>query len=109
MRYHDLYRCVGKVAVGYTNSDTKVLEALIQENLLMDTVNYRGERIVYFAYERMGDYLLANYILDSFRPNKLEKEELIQKLQADYSINKYFASESDTSFNIGLLQAFSVI
>src|SRR5699024_1731486 len=54
MRYHDLYRCVRKVAVGYTNSDTKVLEALIQENLLMDTVNYRGERIVYFAYERMG-------------------------------------------------------
>lgn len=109
MKYHDLYRAVRRVAESYTKSDTKVLEALIQENLLMDTINYRGERIVYFAYERMGDYLLADYILDSFRGKELEREELIQELKADYYISKYFSTESDISFNVGLLQAFSII
>src|SRR5699024_6043046 len=109
MSYTNLYRDVRKVAADYTNSDTKVLEALIQENILMDTVNYKGERIVYFAYERMGDYLLANYILEPFRTKELKKEELIKNIKEDYNINKYFASESNMSFNVGLLQAFSVI
>ncbi|AYV69166.1 NTPase [Niallia circulans] len=109
MDYMNVYRRVRKVATDYTSFDTKVLEALIQENILMDTVNYRGERIVYFAYERMGDYLLANYLLERFRTKGLSSEELPKNIREDYNINKYFNTESNISFNVGLLQALSVI
>src|SRR5699024_9157810 len=77
MDYADVYKAVRKVAEEYTKCDTKVLEALIQENILMDTFNYENKRIVYFAYERMGDYLLANYLLERYKSAELEKEELI--------------------------------
>src|SRR5699024_113295 len=40
MDYADVYKAVRKVAEEYTKCDTKVLEALIQENILMDTFNY---------------------------------------------------------------------
>lgn len=109
MDYMDVYKVVRKVAADYTRFETKVLEALIQENILMDTVNYSGERIVYFAYERMGDYLLANYLLEQFKTKDLNREELLKSIREDHNINKYFNSESEISFNIGLLQAISVV
>src|SRR5690625_2287464 len=74
----------------------------------MYTFNYENKRIVYFAYERMCDYLVSNYLLERYKSAELEKEELIVAIKEDENINKYFKSASDLSFNIGLLQALFV-
>jgi len=108
MDYADVYKTVRKVAEEYTRYHTKVLEALIQENILMDTINYENKKVVYFAYERMGDYLLANYLLEPYKNNDFTKEELIKVIREDRNINKYFKTTSDLSFNTGLLEALFV-
>ncbi len=109
MDYMDVYRAIRQVAADFTRFETKVLEALIQENILMDSVDYKGERIVYFAYERMGDYLLANYLLERYKTKDRTREELIKSISTDKNIKKYFNTEADVSFNVGLLEALMVV
>lgn len=106
MKYSDVYKVIRNAAVNYTKQENKVLEALIYENILIDTVNYRKERVVYFAYERMGDYLLAEYLL---KPYKVDRENSLKDIRQNENFNKYFSTESDMSFNMGLIEALSVI
>ncbi|RIL68767.1 ATP-binding protein, partial [Staphylococcus devriesei] len=57
LKYKDAYKNINDVAKEYVQRPEKFLEALIDENILTKSKNYNEEMIVYFSYERMGDYL----------------------------------------------------
>ena len=91
-----------------------LLTDLIEEGLFIKSLtsyykdekgNYVREKveIIYFAYERLGDYLIANYELDSFN----NEEELKIAFLPEGRLGKYIADY----YNIdrGILEAFSVV
>lgn len=92
----------------------KLLIDLIEEGLLIKSVtkyyqdedgNYVDENIeiIYFAYERLGDYLIANYELESFA----DIEELKLAFSENGKFGKYM--EGHHYDNDGILEAFSVL
>lgn len=51
---------------------------LIDENILIKNIGYKGEMIIYFLYECMGDYFLLEYFLEKYR--NVDKRDLVIKL-----------------------------
>ncbi len=68
-------------------SQIDFLEALIDENILIKNTGYKGEMIIYFSYERMGDYFLSEYLLEKYR--NVDKRDLVTKLQSDEKVTRY--------------------
>ena len=91
-----------------------LLADLIEEGLFIKSLtsyykdekgNYVREKveIMYFAYERLGDYLIANYELDSFN----NEEELKLAFLPEGRLGKYIADYYNS--DRGILEAFSVV
>ena len=91
-----------------------LLADLIEEGLFIKSLtsyykdekgNYAREKveIIYFAYERLGDYLIANYELDSFN----NEEELKLAFLPEGRLGKYIADYYNS--DRGILEAFSVV
>lgn len=110
LRYKEAYRIINGVAKEYVQRSGKFLEALIDENILSKSKNFNDETIIYFSYERMGDYFLSDYLLSNYNQfsTREEKTELIEKIKKDKKISKYFRAESNLSFNQGLIEELSI-
>ncbi|HCY0227677.1 TPA: ATP-binding protein, partial [Staphylococcus aureus] len=89
------------IAKEYVQKSNRFLEALIDENILIKNTGYKGEMIIYFSYERMGDYFLSEYLLEKYR--NVDKRDLVTKLQSDEKVTRYFQKEDDLSYNRGLI------
>ncbi|MET1374787.1 hypothetical protein ABUR95_15600, partial [Staphylococcus aureus] len=80
------------------------------ENIFSKNLNYNNEMIIYFSYERMGDYFLSDYLLRDYNTNSISnnKADLIGKIKSDEKIYRYFKTESNLSFNQGLVEELSI-
>lgn len=81
LNYEESYTVVNNIAKEYVQKSNRFLEALIDENILIKNTGYKGEMIIYFSYERMGDYFLSEYLLEKYR--NVDKRDLVTKLQSD--------------------------
>jgi hypothetical protein len=113
LKYKDTYALVNNIAGQYVQRSNKFLEALIDENILSKNMNYNNEMIIYFSYERMGDYLLSEYLFRNHNNSlnsstKEDKTTLIEKIKSDKKIFRYFKNESNLSFNQGLIEELSI-
>jgi len=110
LKYMDVYNVTYRAAMQFVQRPEKFLESLIDENILSKINDFNGDTIVYFSYERMGDYYLSDFLLDSFVhfSDEDEKYNLIQKIKVDKNINKYFQYESSISINQGLIEELSI-
>ena len=93
---------------------SNLLVDLVEEGLFIKSISqyYKDENgkyakdnteIIYFAYERLGDYLIAGYELDIFT----DKENLKLAFLEDGKFGKY--PDQHYYSNGGILEAFSVI
>ncbi|MDP9954792.1 hypothetical protein J2X97_000429 [Epilithonimonas hungarica] len=88
-----------------------ILRELINENILNENAIYNtitekyDKEIVYFSYERLGDYLIAKTLL-SEDIKIIEKEK---RITSDCKINEYIKSENAININQSLIEAFSII
>lgn len=101
LNYEESYTVVNNIAKEYVQKSNRFLEALIDENILIKNTGYKGEMIIYFSYERMGDYFLSEYLLEKYR--NVDKRDLVTKLQSDEKVTRYFQKEDDLSYNRGLI------
>lgn len=104
LTYEEAYRVVNNIAKDYVQKSGKFLEALIDENILSKNNDYNENMIVYFSYERMGDYFLSEYLLEGYSKFDIkDKENLIDLLSTNERLTRYFKTETDLSFNPGLM------
>lgn len=110
IKYVDAYSVVNDIASKHVQRSSKFLAALIDENIISKNIDYDGDTIIYFTYERMGDHLLSNYLLKDYNNDllKMEKDTLIEKIKSDEKISRYFKTESDLSFNQGLIEELTI-
>lgn len=101
LNYEESYTVVNNIAKEYVQKSNRFLEALIDENILIKNTGYKGEMIIYFSYERMGDYFLSEHLLEKYR--NVDKRDLVTKLQSDEKVTRYFQKEDDLSYNRGLI------
>ncbi len=101
LNYEESYTVVNNIAKEYVQKSNRFLEALIDENILIKNTGYKGEMIIYFSYEHMGDYFLSEYLLEKYR--NVDKRDLVTKLQSDEKVTRYFRKEDDLSYNRGLI------
>lgn len=71
-----------------------ISEGLFAKNIFKDT------EYIYFAYEKLGDYLLANYFIEKLDENNL-KNSFINNISPYINSNLYHHK--------GLIEAFSVL
>ncbi|MEB6320884.1 SMEK domain-containing protein [Staphylococcus xylosus] len=104
LTYEEAYRVVNNISKNYVQKSGKFLEVLIDENILSKNNDYNENMIVYFSYERMGDYFLAEYLLEGYCKFDIkDKEKLMDLLSTNEKLTRYFNTESDLSFNAGLM------
>lgn len=110
LKYKDAYRVVNDMVKTDVQRSGKFLEALIDENIFSKNLNYNNEMIIYFSYERMGDYFLSDYLLRDYNTSSISnnKADLIGKIKSDEKIYRYFKTESNLSFNQGLVEELSI-
>ncbi|WP_058306330.1 SMEK domain-containing protein [Gracilibacillus massiliensis] len=110
LKYSDTYSIVNSIVRQYVQKPGKFLEALIDENILSKNRNYDDETIIYFSYERMGDYFLSDYLLRDYKNCSIKenKASLIDKIKSDEKISRYFKTESNLSYNQGLIEELSI-
>lgn len=110
IKYADAYSVVNDITSKHVQKSSKFLAALIDENIISKNKNYDNDLIIYFSYERMGDYLLSNYLLKDYNNYlfKDDKNNLIENIKSDEKISRYFKTESDLSFNEGLIEELSI-
>ena len=61
--YEEAVSAAKKGAKSYVIRPAEMVRALVEENVL-STIETRGETLVQFVYERIGDYLVAERLLD---------------------------------------------
>lgn len=105
MNYFDVYKVVNQIASSYTLNSNLFLKGLIDEGILIVDVNYRDEKVTYFTYERMADYLLADYIYKKCFTNC----EDWKKIGNNDKFEKYFGSVDKLNQNKGILDSLATI
>lgn len=93
------------------SNSRNILKELISENIFHENVMYNtktekyDKEVIYFSYERLGDYLIAKALLNEdieiIKSNKL--------ITADCKIYKYIKDENSIIRHKGLIEAFSII
>lgn len=93
------------------SNSRNILKELISENIFHENVMYNpktekyDKEIIYFSYERLGDYLIAKALLSEdiqiINSNKL--------ITSDCKIYKYIKDENSIILYRGLVEAFSII
>lgn len=109
LKYSEAFKIVNEISNKYIQRSGKFLEALLDENILSKIENYNGDLIIYFSYERMGDYYLTDYLLEGYDYDVTEedKSSLIKQMKTDQKLNRYFENPSTISFNQGLIEELS--
>ena len=79
--------------------DVDFLDDLISEGLFAKNI-FADTEYIYFAYEKLGDYLLANYFIEKLDENNL-KNSFINNISPYINSNLYHHK--------GLVEAFSVL
>ncbi|MGV0830246.1 AVAST type 2 anti-phage system protein Avs2 [Empedobacter brevis] len=93
-----------------TNS-RNILRELINENILNENAIYNpitgkyDKEIVYFSYERLGDYLIAKTLINEDL-DIIEKEKVIN---SNCKIYEYLKDKNTIIRNQSLVEAFSII
>lgn len=93
------------------SNSRNVLRELINENVLNENVTYNvltekyDKEIIYFSYERLGDYLIAKSLLQ-YDIEIIKKEK---KITSDCKIYQYVKDENCLIRNKGLIDAFSIL
>ena len=93
----------------HVNESRKILSELINESILNENAYYNIEtkkfdsEIIYFSYERFGDHLIINSILEN-------EKDLIkdQKITVGSLLYKYIKDENSIMQNQGLIEALSI-
>jgi hypothetical protein len=88
-----------------------ILRELISENIFHENIMYNpktekyDKEIIYFSYERLGDYLIAKALINEdihiIKNNKL--------ITSDCKIYEYVKNENSIMRYKGLIEAFSII
>ncbi|MDT3408421.1 UNVERIFIED_CONTAM: hypothetical protein QE387_002738 [Pseudacidovorax intermedius] len=93
------------------SNSRNILIELINENILNENAIYNpktekyDKEIVYFSYERLGDYLIAKTLL-------LEDLKIIEQkktITSDCKIHEYIKDENAIMRNQSVIEAFSII
>ena len=88
-----------------------ILRELINENILHENAIYNSKtekydkEIIYFSYERLGDYLIAKTLLK--KDIGIIKQQ--RQITNDCRIYQYIKDENNISRYKGLIEAFSII
>lgn len=93
------------------SNSRNILRELISENIFHENIMYNpktekyDKEIIYFSYERLGDYLIAKALLNEdihiIKNNKL--------ITSDCKIYEYVKNENSIMRYKGLIEAFSII
>jgi len=93
------------------NNSRNILRELINENILNENAirnsktNRYDKEIIYFSYERLGDYFIAKTLL--FEDINIIKKE--KKINSDCKIYNYIKDENSIIRNKSLIEIFSII
>ena len=80
-----------------------LLEELISEGIFIKNILYDGRECIYFAYERLGDYLIAKYLLEKI--NNIEESTFIEGGE----LFKYVQDIDVCLRNRGIIEAFYIL
>ena len=93
------------------SNSRNILRELISENIFHENIMYNpktekyDKEIIYFSYERLGDYLIAKALINEdihiIKNNKL--------ITSDCKIYEYVKNENSIMRYKGLIEAFSII
>ncbi|WPR70324.1 AVAST type 2 anti-phage system protein Avs2 [Flavobacterium sp. NG2] len=87
-----------------------LLNDLIEENIFITNPqrNYKSnqtEEIVYFAYQRFGDFYVADEVLKKFK----NQSEVIESFKNENEFGKLLSDRNGYWYNNGILEAFSIL
>lgn len=105
--YQSAYKVVNSSANEYCDKSRHFLSALIDQNILQENTNYKGENFITFTYEKMGDYYRAEWLLKNYSGG--QGDNIITALRDDIQISKYLTDESTISFNNGIIEMISIL
>ncbi|EAG5905227.1 AAA family ATPase [Listeria monocytogenes] len=104
--YTDAHRITTEIASKNSiQSSTLFLKELISEGLLTKTETYKKEQKIYFCYERLSDYYMAEYLYEHYFKYIQPNEDISKHDQ----LRKYFSDEGTLNFNSGIVSALSII
>lgn len=103
--YNKAYTIISKATKDYCDNYKRILTSLIDENILNSSSDYNGNEIVYFSYDKIGDYYKAISMLEPFNKNT---ENLIDEISSSKSFTNLFSSNSSISMNGGLLESLAI-
>lgn len=93
------------------SNSRNILKELISENIFHENVMYNpktkkyDKEVIYFSYERLGDYLIAKALLNE----NLEIIKHNKLISSDSKIYGYIKDENNIRRYKGLIDAFSII
>jgi hypothetical protein len=87
-----------------------LLNDLIEENIFITNPqrNYKSnqtEEILYFAYQRFGDFYVADELLKKFK----NQSEVIESFKNENEFGKLLSDRNGYWYNDGILEAFSIL
>ncbi|PUB12505.1 ATP-binding protein [Paenisporosarcina sp. OV554] len=91
---NQLYDVLDRVASPYTTGYRELILGLEEENILSINPEYRGDGLVYFAYERFADVYISLVLLERYQENKKLFEEILS---------------SDNPFYYGVYESLSIV
>ncbi|MBC1802171.1 ATP-binding protein [Listeria booriae] len=104
--YEDAHKIATQIASKNSiQSPALFLRELVSEGLLTKTETYKKEQKIYFCYERLSDYYMAEYLYEQYF-KYIEPNEDISKHD---QLKKYFSNEEALNFNSGVISALSII
>ncbi len=104
LAYSETYSLIGDLLKkSHIDNVPEVFNTLILEGVFIESPDYQGGEVVYFTYERLGDYLTAKYLLNKhFNPQYPDSF-----LSSDSRLKKII-EEGNGYYKKGLLDALSI-
>ncbi|MFC0781259.1 hypothetical protein, partial [Flavobacterium sp. HJSW_4] len=87
-----------------------LLNDLIEENIFitnprLDYETDKTEEIIYFAYQRFGDFYVADELLKKLN----NRDEVIEAFKEQNNLGKLISTRNYSWYNDGILEAFSIL
>lgn len=105
IEYMTAFKKLSKSLNNYINNSTKILDELVKESLLTKSNMYSDKKVVYFNFEKLHDYFMANY-LNEYHIRCLNRKEDIYVIKPLYN---YFSERSKISMYAGVIECLSII
>lgn len=100
--YKDLFKIGSKISKELNITNFHILDVLIKEGLFYeDKIN--KEIILKFSFEKIEDYLIADYLLED-----IEKDKLFDEFKKDGKIYKVITEVDEINY-YGIFEAFAVL